>query len=90
MTDSDVCFEINIIDMYIKRAVSPVYRFNGINIINLNIQQKLGIRLSDQHDHYSDINSLGSYLRNVFTDATQCDQSSPSGAHSEKKKSFRC
>jgi hypothetical protein len=39
VTDLDACFEINIIDMYIKRAVSPVYRFNGINVINLNIQQ---------------------------------------------------
>jgi hypothetical protein len=34
MTDSDGCFEINaLIDLYIKRAVSLVYRFNTINII---------------------------------------------------------
>jgi hypothetical protein len=39
VTDSDACFEINIIDLYIKRAVLSVYKFNGIIIINLNIQQ---------------------------------------------------
>jgi hypothetical protein len=42
VTDSDVCFEINIIDMYIKRAISPIYKSNGINIINLNIQHAGG------------------------------------------------
>jgi hypothetical protein len=35
VTASDVCFEIDIIDIYIKRAASPVYRINGITISHL-------------------------------------------------------